>query len=621
MKRRYFSLTSFEDAIRIMKETFPAPGVTERIPLEQAVGRVIAEPVYAPYSVPEVNLSVMDGIAVRSADTQGAMDRNPVTLEHFQRVNTGQVIPQGYDAVIMIEDVWLGDGTCRVRKSAFPGQFIRPAGEDIRKGELVLPRSHIVRPFDIGALATYGITNLLVSSVSIGLIPIGDELVPPGARPKPGGAVESNTLFARHYFSGMGATCYRYPITWDDPESITTALSLAIEEHELVLLFGGSSAGTRDYADQVISSCGTLLFHGVGMKPGTPVMLGSVEKKPVFGVPGFPIAAACVIKEFVARLLEWWGLAPYPIFTIRAELAQRIASDLGYEEFVHVSAARVGNHVSVMPHSRGNGIHMSLVRSDGFIQIPASYEGYEAGEEVPVQLTIPPAHLDRNLLVCGARDECIHILGDLLTPRGFSLHCCNTLDSRALVTLREGRCHAASVALPRTGSWMASDLFDTADGTTFMRVTVAEAELGLASRNGVVLDDLTGIRFINRARGLPARTLTDKLLQSSGITPQEVHGYETQAKSEEGVITAIQNDSADAGVCRKKTAEIASLSWTHLGYVSYNLVIPLSCLGDPATISILAILKSGLYRDAVDCIGGYSTAGSGQVSPVFPMVM
>ncbi|HON81690.1 MAG TPA: substrate-binding domain-containing protein [Methanoregulaceae archaeon] len=618
MKRRYFSLTSFDDAIRILKETFPAPGVTERVSLEQAVGRVTAEPVYAPFSVPEVNLSSMDGIAVRSADTAGAMDRHPVTLEHFQRVNTGQVIPQGFDAVIMIEDVWVSDGTCKVRKSAFPGQFIRPAGEDIRKGELVLPRGHIVRPFDVGALATYGIPSLLVSSVSIGLIPIGDELVPPGVRPKPGAAVESNTLFAHHYFSGMGASCHRYPITRDEPESITAIMSRAIRDHDLVLLFGGSSAGTRDYADQVISSCGTLLFHGVGMKPGTPVMLGSVEKKPVFGVPGFPIAAACVIKEFVARLLEWWGLAPYPIFTIRAELAQRIASDLGYEEFVHVSAARVGNRVSVMPHSRGNGIHMSLVRSDGFIQIPASYEGYEAGEEVPVQLTIPPAHLDRNLLVCGTRDECIHTLGDLLTTRGFSLHCCNTLDSRALLTLREKRCHAASVALPRIGSWVASNLFDPVDNTTFVRVTVAEAELGLASRSGIVLDDLIGVRFINRPRGTTARTLTDEILLSSGITPQVVPGYENQVRSEEGVITAIQNGSADTGVCRKKTAEISALSWTPLGYESYNLVIPLSYLEDPATIGIISILKSGLFRDMIGRTGGYSTAGSGQVSPVFP---
>jgi putative molybdopterin biosynthesis protein len=616
MKRRYLSLTPYNEAIRIMKEVFPPIGMTERVPIEHATGRVTAEPIYAPYSVPEVNLAAMDGITVRSEETKGAADQNPITLENLYQVNTGQVIPEGYDAVIMIEDVWREDTRCTIRKSAFPGQFIRPAGEDIRQGELILPPNHVVRPFDIGALATYGITNLLAVSVHIGLIPIGDELVPAGAKPKPGSAVESNTLFASEYFSGMGATCHRYPITRDEPDMITEALYRAVQDNEMVVLFGGSSAGTKDWLEWVISSCGNLLFHGVGMKPGTPMLLGSLEDKPVFGVPGFPIAAACVIREFASRLLEWWGLAPYPLFSTRARLAQRIHSDLGYEEFIQISAARVDDRICVMPHSRGNGVQMSLVRSNGFIRIPSSHEGIEAGEEIQIGITCPPSQVDSTLLVCGVRDECIHLLGDLLSSKGYHLHCCNTMVAGALQILQMKNCHAASVTLPRTDNWQGTDFLGRIAGRDFVRVTVAEAELGLVSRDGLAMEDLDSARFINRPPGIPARILVDMLLDQNNIQAVTISGYENQARSEDNVITAIRNGSADAGICRKRTADKTGLSWLPLGYESYELVFPLTAMEDSTTAEILSILKYPQYRESIGRLGGYSTARTGSVTPI-----
>jgi putative molybdopterin biosynthesis protein len=325
-----------------------------------------------------------------------------------------------------------------------------------------------------------------------------------------------------------------------------------------------------------------------------------------------------VIREFAGRLLEWWGLAPYPIFTAPAQLAQRIASDLGYEEFVNVSAAQIGGRIVVMPHSRGNGVQMSLVRSNGFVKIPASYVGIEAGEEIWAQLMTPPSTIERNLLVCGVRDECIHVLGDLLTPRGFSLHCCNTLDAGALLILRERRCHAASVALPRFGTWQSTDLFSPTVSAGLVRVTVAEAELGITSRELFSLDDLAGARFINRPRGVPARLLIDEMLRRTGLSPEQVPGYDHQVRSEDGVLTAVKNESADAGICRKRAAERAALCWTPLGYESYDLVFPSSAWEDAATVSIIGVLKSGQFRDSIGRLGGYSTMRTGHTTPVFP---
>ncbi len=250
------------------------------MPLLESLGRVVASPVHAGYSVPEVNIAAMDGIAVRSRETAGAREQVPVTLGHAVRVNTGNVIPPGFDAVVMIEETWEHEGRFQVRRQAAPWQYIRPAGEDIRENQLVLPRGHVIRAFDIGALATYGVTEVEVRSVRVGIIPTGSELVPLGVRPGPGQVVESNTIMAEVYLSAMGATCTRYPIVPDDPGLIRETLMQAVDSDDLVIISAGSSAGTRDFTAGVIGSLGELIFHGVAVKPGKPAMLGQDPGSP-----------------------------------------------------------------------------------------------------------------------------------------------------------------------------------------------------------------------------------------------------------------------------------------------------------------------------------------------------
>jgi len=167
-----------------------------------------------------------------------------------------------------------------------------------------------VRAFDIGALATYGIGELTVTTANVGIIPTGSELVPLGERPKPGQVVESNTIMAQVLFESMGAHCMRLPIVRDDPGLIEDALKTAAQENDLVVISAGSSAGTRDYTAGAIAAVGELLFHGVAVKPGKPMMLGKIGKTPVIGLPGYPLAAQTVLREFAVPLLEHWDLAP-----------------------------------------------------------------------------------------------------------------------------------------------------------------------------------------------------------------------------------------------------------------------------------------------------------------------
>ncbi|MDD1716478.1 MAG: molybdopterin biosynthesis protein, partial [Methanolinea sp.] len=256
MVKRYLSVISLGEALDLISREFSSSPFVENIPLEEAVGRVTARPIFATYSVPEVHLAAMDGIAVRSTDTVGASEQTPVTLEMAARVNTGNVVPADYDAVIMIEDVWAGESRFTIRKPASPWQHVRPAGEDIAESEMALPSRHKVRPFEIGALAAYGVTSVPVLSLRVGLIPTGSELVPPGIRPGPGQVVESNTVMASAYLRSLGASCFRYPLTPDEPDKIRNVIARAVEENDLVIVSAGSSAGTRDYTAEIIAELG-----------------------------------------------------------------------------------------------------------------------------------------------------------------------------------------------------------------------------------------------------------------------------------------------------------------------------------------------------------------------------
>ena len=197
--------------LALLVREFPCKPSTVQVSLEEASGRITAGPVFARYSVPEIHLSAMDGIAVVSADTRGASEQHPVNLSRATRVNTGNVVPPEFDAVIMIEDVWETDGQYTIRKSASPWQHVRPAGEDLAESEMVMPSAHRIRAHEIGALATYGITHPEVIAVRVGLVPTGSELVPAGTRPKPGQVVESNTVMAKAILGEAGALLHPVP--------------------------------------------------------------------------------------------------------------------------------------------------------------------------------------------------------------------------------------------------------------------------------------------------------------------------------------------------------------------------------------------------------------------------
>jgi putative molybdopterin biosynthesis protein len=611
--KRYLSVITLDDALALLAFEYSCTPSKVQVRLEEAAGRITTGPIFARYSVPEIHLAAMDGIAVRSRDTKGASEQHPVILPAAARVNTGNVVPPEYDAVIMIEDVWEGDGSYTIRKAAAPWQHVRPAGEDLAESEMVMPSSHRIRAHELGALATYGITNLEVIAVRVGLVPTGSELVPAGTRPAPGQVVESNTVMAKAMLEEAGATCTRYPFVEDKPEKIRDAIASACRENDIVIVSAGSSAGTKDYTADVIAELGEVLVHGVAIKPGKPVIIGRIDKKPVIGLPGYPLSALTVIREIVLPFLGNYGMIIQKPECIRAHITTAIAKEIGSDEFVLCTLGQVGSRWVVSPQSKGAGVQMSGVRANAFIRVPRASEGFDAGSEVEARLMVPAAEAANALLITGSHDPVIDYLTDLIRPQGITLLSTHAGSMGGILALKKDECHAAPThLLADDGSYNTAYLEKYLPGNDVELICVAERQQGIVSRDGLMFNDLAGHPFINRQRGSGTRMLLDYELKKAGINPVTIPGYEREVTTHIAVALAVKSGEADAGMCVYSAAKALGLPFVPVAQERYELAFLKEHADDVRLAALFQAIRSQAFRDILARLGGYETAETGR---------
>jgi putative molybdopterin biosynthesis protein len=614
--KRYLSVITLDDALALLTREFSCTPSKVQVPLERATGRITTGPIFARYSVPEIHLAAMDGIAVRSRDTKGASEQHPVTISGAARVNTGNVVPPGYDAVIMIEDVWEADGRYTIRKAAAPWQHVRPAGEDLAESEMVFPSAHRIRAHELGALATYGITHPEVIAVRVGLVPTGSELVPSGTRPAPGQVVESNTVMAKAMLEEAGATCTRYPFVEDKPEKIRDAIAAACKENDIVIVSAGSSAGTKDYTADVIAELGEVLVHGVAIKPGKPVIIGRIDKKPVIGLPGYPLSALTVIREIVCPFLSKYGLIVTEPDQIRAHITTSVAKEIGSDEFVLCTLGRVGSRWVLSPQSKGAGVQMSGVRANAYIRVPRASEGFDAGGEVEARLMVPAAEAANALLITGSHDPVIDYLADLIRPQGITLLSTHAGSMGGILALKKDECHAAPThLLADDGCYNTAYLKKYLPGTDVELICVAERQQGIVSRDGLAFRDLPGHQFINRQRGSGTRMLLDYELKRAGIDPTTIPGYEREVITHIAVALAVKSGEADAGMCVYSAAKALGLPFVPVAQERYELAFLKEHAEDPRLVSLITAIRSTAFREILIRLGGYEINETGRLRP------
>jgi len=402
MKMRPFKrLLSRETAMEIIRSNIKPVDKVEKVSLEEAAGRVLVEDAEARFNVPPFNRASMDGYAVRAEDTYGASTFSPNKLsllgeqhagEKFEgevdpnecvQVATGSPIPQGSDAVVMVEYTKLDGAHVEIHQPAYPGANISPEGEDIRKGDIVVKTGELLTSSKVGALAALGMEWVKVyAEPEVAVISTGSEVIPLSVELEAGQIYDVNSYTLSAVISKNGCTPLRLGIVPDDRRSLEDVLFDAVI-HDIVVFSGGSSVGTRDLLYDVVEDKGEILFHGLQVKPGKPTLFGLVEGTPIFGMPGYPTSCLSNAQLFLAPALRIAARLPQHMSRqVKARMAVRVVSSSGREQFLTV---RLEGH-QAYPVFKKSGAITSMTNADGYIVIPINTDVIEEGEEITVTL-------------------------------------------------------------------------------------------------------------------------------------------------------------------------------------------------------------------------------------------
>ncbi len=601
----------------------------ECVPVDEALHRITANPVFARISCPHYHAAAMDGFAVLADSTFGATESRPRQLrlgkDAFQ-VDTGAPIPGGTNAVVKIEDVhFVHNETVEIEKGVYPWQNVRVMGEDLVAGEMILPENHRIGPYDMGALLAGGIWDVDVrKKPRITVIPTGSELVEPGSTLKRGDIIEFNSTLLKGLIVEDGAQFCRSPILRDDYEALRSGLLRALKESDVVLVVAGTSAGSRDFTFRLLDELGEVLVHGVSIMPGKPTILSLVQGRPVVGIPGYPVSATIAYEQFVRPLVS--ALLCVRDTTRRQVTAVPVAnipSKLGIDEFLRVRLGKIGSTLIATPLPRGAGIVTSLAKADGIVRISRLSEGLKEGEAVPVELLLKEEEIKNRIIMIGSHDLILDLLSTHLsrTYPEFSLSSTHVGSMGGLIAVQKGRAHLAGIHLfdPETQQYNLPYVKRVFGETMVHLVHLVFRQQGLLvapgnPKNIQGVKDLTreGVVFVNRQRGSGTRMLLDHLLLEHHIRPEAVEGYEREEVTHMAVAVAVLSDSADTGVGIYSAARALDLSFVPLAMERYDLVIPDPFLREEKIQALLEIIRSEPFKRSVENLGGYDVSRMGE---------
>ena len=634
-RRYYLQDIPLDEAVAKFDAALDAVGgreqtAVETVPLGAAAGRVTAGAVTALLSSPHYDSAAMDGAAVFSTDTVGATETSPVRLEIGAQaawVDTGDPVPDGFDAVIMVEVIHqVDERTIEIQEPAPPYQHVRALGEDIAATELLLPGGHRLRPQDLAACASAGLGRVDVRRrPQVVVLPTGNELVPVGRTPCPSEIIESNGLMLAAMVEEWGSSAdLREPIP-DDREQLKAELSIAVETADVVLVNAGSSAGSEDYTAAAVEEMGELLVHGIAVRPGHPVVLGVVRGKPVIGIPGYAVSAAITCEIIVRPLLErMLGLPPSERQSVTATMSRKVSSPMGEDEYLRVTLGRVGGKMVATPLQRGAGVITSMVRADGLVRIPRFSEGLDAGTEVDAAILRPAHELERTIVASGSHDPVLDLLASELrrVDPVTTLASSNVGSLGGLLALQRGEAHVAGCHLldERTGEYNVSFVRRYVEGEIVLINLVHRVQglivapgnpKSIAGLDDTVRDDVT---YVNRQRGSGTRVLFDYMLRESGLDAGRVRGYDREEYSHLAVAAAVSAGRADTGMGVLSAARAVGLDFVPLRSERYDLAMQRDAYESDLLRPMLELLRDGDFRVQVEDLGGYDTSSMGDIA-------
>lgn len=397
---RFIRVIPVHEAVSRLLSIAPDPG-TEMVGLSEALFRIPDEDIIASHDMPGFARSIVDGYAVLSSDTIGAGESLPAMLTCTGRIEmgsadpgsivagecryvpTGGMMPEGADAVVMIEYAEIAGDQILVMKPVSGGENYVAADEDFTSGEVIIPSGHQILPQETGVLAAAGILSLPVRRIPrIAVIATGNEIIAPEQVPLPGQVRDVNSIVCESFIRQCGCIPLSFGIVPDEPDVLTAAIQEALEHADAIFISGGSSKDDRDATARVIADLGQVLVHGIAISPGKPTIIGEIQHRPVIGLPGHPSSAFMVMRAICVPLLSVMSGISLPEQTCSCTLAAGIPSAKGREDYVRV---KVRDELATPIFSKSGLLH-TLVESEGYVRVPAESEGFETGEVVEVFL-------------------------------------------------------------------------------------------------------------------------------------------------------------------------------------------------------------------------------------------
>jgi putative molybdopterin biosynthesis protein len=612
------------------------PRGVERVPLDEALGRVLAADVISPVDVPSFDRSNVDGFAVVSENTFGASEEAPRTVELGEEtihtgvvpatvirpgtalsIATGGMIPRGADAVVMVEYAETNGRELRIARAATPGTGVTFAGTDITAGETVMRRGQLLTSRDTGVLAAIGVAAVDVwRKPVVAILSTGDEIIAPGEPMQPARVYDSNAQVLADAVRELGGEPKRLGITRDDMAALDERLQYALETSDVVILSGGTSKGAGDLSYRVVAGLRDpgIVVHGVALKPGKPICLAASRGRPVIVLPGFPTSAIFTFHEFVApviRLLA--GRSTHERAVVPARLAVKVNSEIGRTEYLLVGLVETaedeaaGPSLAAYPMGQGSGSVTTFSRADGFATIGRHEEIVQAGAHIDVQLLGRDLQL-ADLVVIGS--HCIgldYLLGQL-QQQGVRSKFLAVGSTGGLDAAKRGECDVTGIHL--------LDLKTNQYNRPFLTPAL-DLVAGYGRAQGVVFrrgdgrfegrtarDAIAGARqdpmcvMVNRNQGSGTRALIDRLLE--GVKPP---GYAVQPRNHNAVAAAITQGRADWGVTLDTIASRAGLGFLPVQEEHYDFVVPKSRANRRGVIAFTKLLQEPRVREALARLG------------------
>jgi putative molybdopterin biosynthesis protein len=634
-QEQFLEVVSPEEArTRFERHLDLKPLGVERVRLSQSLGRVLAHDIAAPIDTPPFDRSNVDGFAVSANDTTGASDTNPRRLLLNNEVlacgtaptltvgsgtataiATGGVVPRGADAVVMIEWTDLVETergpAIDLRRAVGPGQFVSFAGSDIARGETLLRRGARIGSREIGMLAACGIDAVDVArKPRVAVLSTGDELTEPGKPLRPGAVYDSNGAIIAAAVSEAGGEPVPLGAIPDDEAKLDAAVRKGLESCDLVVLSGGTSKGAGDLSHAVVSKLGQpgIVVHGVALKPGKPLCLAVIDKKPVVVLPGFPTSAIFTFHAYVAPVLRAYaGLPPEAAETVEATIPVRLPSEMGRKEFVLVALVGGESGPVAFPIGKGSGSVTTFSEADGFVEVDALASSFDAGTRATVTLLGQSARIP-DLVVTGSHCVALDAVLGKLAEQGFSARRIAVGSQGGVAAAKRGECDLAPVHLldPASGKYNEHLL-----GPGLSLVRGWERMQGFVFREGdkrfegkaadvavkAALADPLCI-MVNRNAGAGTRVLIDQLL--AGAKPA---GHGNQPKSHNAVAAAVAQGRADWGVAIQSVATMYGLGFLPLAPEHYDFILVEARREHEAVRAFLAALRDPDVRARIEALG------------------